>query len=69
MRFVAVEDDQIHLGQLVDPARDVGLDSLNRVPIYAFEIDGTIHNAKVTERTLQIRKVCQTRCSGSLRID
>ncbi|CAI7580117.1 unnamed protein product [Penicillium pancosmium] len=56
VRFVAVEDDQVHLGQLVDPTRDVGLDSTNGVPIYAFEIEGTIYNGKVTRNTLQVRK-------------
>lgn len=58
VRFVAVEDDQVHLGQLVDPTRDVGLDSNNGVPVYALEIEGTIYNGKVTENTLQVRKVC-----------
>lgn len=58
VRFVAVEDDQVHLGQLVDPTRDVGLDSNNGVPVYAFEIEGTIYNGKVTENTLQVHKVC-----------
>ncbi|KAJ5745098.1 2-keto-4-pentenoate hydratase [Penicillium odoratum] len=57
VRFVAVEDDQVHLGQLVDPTRDVGLDSTNGVPIYAFEIEGTIYNGKVTRNTLQVRKL------------
>ncbi|KAJ5756858.1 2-keto-4-pentenoate hydratase [Penicillium manginii] len=56
VRFVAVEDDQIHLGQLVDPMRDVGLDSTDGVPIYAFEIEGTIYNGKVTSHTLQVRR-------------
>ncbi|KAJ5585688.1 2-keto-4-pentenoate hydratase [Penicillium hetheringtonii] len=56
VRFVAVEDDQVHLGQLVDPTRDVGLDSNNGVPVYAFEIEGTIYNGKVTENTLQVHK-------------
>ncbi|CAI7605857.1 unnamed protein product [Penicillium manginii] len=57
VRFVAVEDDQIHLGQLVDPMRDVGLDSTDGVPIYAFEIEGTIYNGKVTSHTLQVRRL------------
>ncbi|KAJ5359042.1 2-keto-4-pentenoate hydratase [Penicillium cataractarum] len=59
IRFVAFEDDQIHLGQLVDPTRDVGLDSVNGVPIYAFKVDGNVYNGRVTENILQVRKVCQ----------
>jgi hypothetical protein len=69
VRFVAVEDDQIHLGQLVDPMRDVGLDSTDGVPIYAFEIEGTIYNGKVTSHTLQVRRVCRAHCSRRLCID
>lgn len=59
VRFVAFEDDQVHLGQLVDPTRDVGLDSTNGVPIYAFKVEGTMFNARVTGNVLQVRKVCQ----------
>ncbi|KAH0592481.1 hypothetical protein MHUMG1_09752 [Metarhizium humberi] len=44
IRFVAVEDDQIHLGQLVDTSRDVGLDSVNGVEIKAYLITGDIFN-------------------------
>lgn len=62
VRFVAFEDGQVHLGQLVDPTRDVGLDSINEVPVYAFEIEGSIYNGWVTEKALQVRKVRQTPC-------
>ena len=58
VRFVAVEDDQVHLGQLVDPTRDVGLDSTNGAPIYAFEVEGTVYNGIVTNNRLQVREVC-----------
>jgi hypothetical protein len=59
VRFVAFEDDQVHLGQLVDPTRDVGLDSTSGVPVYAFKVEGTMFNGRVTENVLQVRKVCQ----------
>jgi hypothetical protein len=59
VRFVAFEDDQDHLGQLVDPTRDVGLDSTNGVPIYAYKIEGSIYDGRVTEIAFQVRKVCQ----------
>ncbi|KAE8141780.1 2-keto-4-pentenoate hydratase [Aspergillus pseudotamarii] len=57
VRFVASEDDQVHLGQLVDPTRDVGLDSINGIPIYAFKVEGTIYNGRVTETSLQVRQL------------
>jgi hypothetical protein len=58
IRFVAVEDDKTYLGQLVDTARDIGIDSLNGIPIYAFVVEGSIYSGRVTDRRLQIRKVC-----------
>ncbi|KAJ5934039.1 2-keto-4-pentenoate hydratase [Penicillium verhagenii] len=60
VRFIAVNDDKVHLGQLVDPTCDVGLDSTNGVPIYVYEIEGTMFNGKVTKNILEVRKVCQT---------
>lgn len=58
IRFVAVEDDKTYLGQLVDTARDIGIGSLNGIPIYAFVVEGSIYSGRVTERKLQIGKVC-----------
>ena len=55
VRFVAKEDRCIHLGQLVDPTRDVGLDSLENGPeIKAFLINGTIFDGEVTDHILTI---------------
>jgi hypothetical protein len=42
VRFIAIEDNQVHLGQLVDVTRDVGRDSANGVEIAVYVIDGTI---------------------------
>lgn len=60
IRFVAFEDDQVHLGQLVVPTRDVGLDFIDEVPVYAFEIEGSIYKGQVTGKALQVRKVRHT---------
>ncbi|KAJ5624435.1 hypothetical protein N7510_000744 [Penicillium lagena] len=57
IRFVAIEDAKTYLGQLVDTARDIGIDSLNEIPIYAFVVEGSIYNGRVTDRRLQIGKI------------
>lgn len=58
IRFVAVEDGETHLGQLVDSSRDIGEDSISGVPIKAFRIEGSIHGGRVTEEVLQVSRVC-----------
>ncbi|KAK9423464.1 putative 5-carboxymethyl-2-hydroxymuconate isomerase [Seiridium unicorne] len=57
VRFLAVEDDQVHLGQLVDTARDVGLDSVNGTEIKAHLINGDIFNGKVTSHVYTVKKL------------
>jgi 2-keto-4-pentenoate hydratase/2-oxohepta-3-ene-1,7-dioic acid hydratase in catechol pathway len=48
IRFIAEEDGQVYLGQLVDTSRDVGLDSLSKeTPIRAYEIQGTIYSGVI----------------------
>lgn len=61
IRFLAVEDDQVHLGQLVDTTRDIGLDSVNGIPIKAYLINGDIFNGKVTRNVYTAKKVRNTR--------
>jgi hypothetical protein len=58
VRFVAVEDSQEHLGQLVDTTRDVGLDSAEGKEIAVYLIDGTIFDGKVTKEILHVKQVC-----------
>ncbi|KAF2971868.1 hypothetical protein GQX73_g1657 [Xylaria multiplex] len=47
IRFIAKEDHQVHLGQLVDTTRDVGKDSVDGVEIKAYLIRGTIFDGKI----------------------
>lgn len=65
IRFIALEDSQIHLGQLVDPSRDIGLDSLNGQEISAYLIDGTIFNGRITNRILHVKQVSLHYCRSS----
>lgn len=57
IRFIAVEDHHIHIGQLVDTTRDVGLDSFEGKIIKAYEIIGTIFNGSVTKTQLTVLQV------------
>ncbi|KAH8204408.1 hypothetical protein TruAng_001459 [Truncatella angustata] len=56
IRFLAVEDDQVHLGQLVDTTRDAGLDSVDGTEIKAYLINGDIFNGKVTKHVYTVKK-------------
>lgn len=57
IRFVAVEDGQIHLGQPVDTTRDAGLDSVNGVKIAAYAIEGTVFDGRVTKEIIHVKDV------------
>lgn len=57
IRFEAVEDGRVHLGQLVDTSRDIGLDSVAGTAIQAFRINGDIFNGTVTKQILTVSKV------------
>lgn len=57
IRFIAKEDGRVHLGQLVDTSRDVGLDSVEGETIKAYEINGTIFNGDVTESQLTVQQL------------
>ncbi|PON24995.1 hypothetical protein TGAM01_v206076 [Trichoderma gamsii] len=54
IRFRAVEDGHVHLGQLVDTSRDVGIDCLNGVEVKAFLINGDIFSGTVTDIVLTV---------------
>ena len=57
IRFVAVEDSLVHLGQLVDTSRDIGRDSVDGVEIAAYVIDGTIFDGRVTDNVMHVKQV------------
>ena len=57
IRFIAVEDSRIHLGQLVDTSRDVGLDSVNGEKIEAYLINGTVFDGDITDQVLTVRQL------------
>ncbi|KAK5101053.1 hypothetical protein LTS08_004659 [Lithohypha guttulata] len=55
IRFLAQEDNRIHLGQLVDPTRNVGLDSYDGKEIKAYLINGSLHNPEVTKHVYTVK--------------
>ena len=57
VRFVAVEDDQVHLGQLVDTSRDVGRDTVDGEEVAVFVVDGTFFDGRVTKEVLHVKQV------------
>ncbi|KAK4996040.1 hypothetical protein LTR66_004265 [Elasticomyces elasticus] len=57
IRFIAVEDNKIHLGRLVDTKRDVGKDSFDGVESKAYLINGSIFTGEVTKHVLTIKQV------------
>lgn len=57
IRFIAVEDSLVHIGQLVDTSRDVGRDSVDGVQIAAYVIDGTIFDGRVTKEIMHVKQV------------
>jgi hypothetical protein len=57
IRFIAVEDSLVHIGQLVDTSRDVGRDSVDGVEIAAYVIDGTIFDGRVTKEVMHVKQV------------
>jgi hypothetical protein len=57
IRFVANEDHRIHLGQLVDTSRDIGLDSVEGREIKAYLINGSIFNGHVTDVVYTVKQL------------
>lgn len=57
VRFIASEDHQVHLGQLIDTTRDIGQDTVDGVEIAVFLIDGTIYNGRVTKQIMHVKQV------------
>lgn len=65
IRFQPVGDRTVCLGQLVDTSRDIGQDSLDGIPIFAFKIEGSLYDARITNEKLQVEKV---RLTSSLHV-
>ncbi|KAJ5608055.1 hypothetical protein N7537_004674 [Penicillium hordei] len=59
VRFIAAEDSQVHLGQLVDTTRDIGRDSVDGVEITVKAIEGTIFDGRVTDEILHVKQPLQ----------
>lgn len=57
IRFIAVEDNHVHLGQLVDTSADVGLASVEGKTIKAYKISGTIFDGEVTKTELTVKQL------------
>lgn len=57
IRFVAEEDNQSHIGQLVDTTRDVGADSFDGREILAYLINGSILDGQVTKTVFTVKYV------------
>ena len=61
IRFIANEDNQIHLGQLLDTARDVGLDTYEGKEVKAYLINGSIFDGVITDTVLTVKSVSRLR--------
>ncbi|KAJ5807425.1 2-keto-4-pentenoate hydratase [Penicillium robsamsonii] len=57
VRFIALEDNEVHLGQLVDTARDVGRDSVDGVEIVVYVIVGTVFDGCVTNQLMHVKQL------------
>ncbi|EMD40397.1 hypothetical protein CERSUDRAFT_80071 [Gelatoporia subvermispora B] len=59
IRFVAAETAQVHIGEPIDPKLDVGLASVQRKPIKAYEIVGSALSpaAQVTKTVLTVKEL------------
>ena len=57
IRFIAVEDGQVHLGQLVNTSRDIGIDCTDGIDIAAKIIEGTIFDGEVTDEIMHVKQV------------
>ncbi|KIW61309.1 hypothetical protein PV05_01447 [Exophiala xenobiotica] len=57
IRFIANEDNRIHLGQLVDTSRDVGLDTFDGKKVEAYLINGSIFAPEVTSVVYTVKQL------------
>ena len=57
IRFIANEDHRVHIGQLVDTKRDIGLDSVEGKEIKAYLINGSIFDGEVTDKVYTVKQL------------
>ncbi|KAL6245942.1 hypothetical protein RBB50_007095 [Rhinocladiella similis] len=57
IRFIANEDNRVHLGQLVDTSRDVGLDTFEGKKVEAYLINGSIFTPEVTSIVYTVKQL------------
>lgn len=57
IRFEAVEDGRVHLGQLADSSLDIGLAMLEGKAVQAYRVYGDIYHATVTNQLFTVHKV------------
>ena len=57
IRFIANEDHRVHIGQLVDTKRDVGVDSVEGKEIKAYLINGSIFDGEITDKVYTVKQL------------
>ncbi|KAK6379073.1 uncharacterized protein PV06_04203 [Exophiala oligosperma] len=57
IRFIANEDNRVHLGQLKDTSRDVGLDTFEGKKVEAYLINGSIFTPEVTSIVYTVKQL------------
>lgn len=57
IRFIASEDNRVHLGQLKDTSRDVGLDTFEGKKVEAYLINGSIFTPEVTSIVYTVKQL------------
>lgn len=57
IRFEAVEDGRVHIGQLEDTSVDVGLNMEEGIPVKAYRIAGDAFTGSVTSKLLTVSRV------------
>lgn len=57
IRFEALEDRRVHLGQLEDTDADIGLDLEKGIPAKAYRISGDAFTGVVTSELLTVLRV------------
>jgi hypothetical protein len=57
IRFIAVEDGLVHLGQVCDTSVDIGLATKEHKDVKAKLVSGSVFDGKVTDRIMTVAQV------------